>query len=218
MKNLIVKDLRLATHPITIIYYILAGGMMFIPNYPRFIGFFYILIAVFITFQTDLQYKDREFCGILPVSKKETVISRTIVVSMLEIGVILISIPCAIISKLVLGSTFPENDAGMNTNLTVFASVLVAYGISNIIMIPGAYRKSFQIKMRFFIAMFVFIAVCGIMEFAVSDIDGLEYLSSDSAANLARQIPALLIGIVLYVALTFFACQRAIKEYERAEV
>lgn len=218
MKNLIVKDLRLAVHPVAIIYYILAGGMLFIPNYPRFIGFFYILIAVFITFQTDLQYKDREFCGILPVSKKQTVISRTIVVSMLEMSVLLISIPCAIISKLVLGGAFPENDAGMNTNLTVFAMILVAYGISNIIVIPGAYRKDFQIKMRFFISVFVFMAVCGIVEFAVSAIDVLEYLSSDAAADLVRQIPALLISIALYVALTIFACQIAIKEYESAEV
>ena len=35
MKNLILKDLKLSVHPTTAIYAAVAGGLMFVPAYPR---------------------------------------------------------------------------------------------------------------------------------------------------------------------------------------
>ena len=58
--NLVRKDLKLSLHPATIIYFALASMMLFIPNYPRPIGFLYIIIAFMMMFSTDLQNKDRE--------------------------------------------------------------------------------------------------------------------------------------------------------------
>lgn len=71
MKNLILKDLKLSVHPTTAIYAAVAGGLMFVPAYPRSMAFLYSIIGVFMIFQCDLQNRDRTFCCLLPVTKSK---------------------------------------------------------------------------------------------------------------------------------------------------
>lgn len=76
MKNLILKDLKLSVHPTTAIYAAVAGGLMFVPAYPRSMAFLYSIIGVFMIFQCDLQNHDRTFCCLLPVTKKQIAEAR----------------------------------------------------------------------------------------------------------------------------------------------
>lgn len=55
MKNLILKDLKLSVHPTIAIYAAVAGGLMFVPAYPRSMAFLYSIIGVFMILQCDLQ-------------------------------------------------------------------------------------------------------------------------------------------------------------------
>ena len=47
MKNLILKDLKLSVHPTTAIYAAVAGGLMFVPAYPRSMALLYSIIGIF---------------------------------------------------------------------------------------------------------------------------------------------------------------------------
>ena len=84
MKNLILKDLKLSVHPTTAIYAAVAGGLMFVPAYPRSMAFLYSIIGIFMIFQCDLQNHDRTFCCLLPVTKKQIVKSRVLSVILID--------------------------------------------------------------------------------------------------------------------------------------
>ena len=102
MKNLILKDLKLSVHPTTAIYAAVAGGLMFVPAYPRSMAFLYSIIGIFMIFQCDLQNHDRTFCCLLPVTKKQIVKSRVLSVILIQLGLMLISVPCAVAARTIL--------------------------------------------------------------------------------------------------------------------
>lgn len=143
MKNLILKDLKLSVHPTTAIYAAVAGGLMFVPAYPRSMAFLYSIIGVFMIFQCDLQNHDRTFCCLLPVTKKQIAEARVLSVVLIQLGLMLISIPCAVAARTILKNI--SNPAGMNANAIMYAIVLIGYAVSNRIMIPNGYRKNFKI-------------------------------------------------------------------------
>ena len=105
MKNLILKDLKLSVHPTTAIYAAVAGGLMFVPAYPRSMAFLYSIIGIFMIFQCDLQNHDRTFCCLLPVTKKQIVKSRVLSVILIQLGLMLISVPCAVAARTILKNT-----------------------------------------------------------------------------------------------------------------
>lgn len=220
MKNilkLVYKDFKIAVHPTAIVYFVLAGAMFFIPNYPRYIGPLYMIIAVFIMFNADLQYKDREFCGILPVSKADCVKARMITVTILEIGIILVSAVCAYFGNIMFDSTpeLSENLAGMESNLTIFAAVLVGYAFSNLIIVTAGYKKRFQVRAKYLFAILAYMAVCGIAEGLASVI---EFLGQDTMEAIIKQIPILIAAIGFYVVLNMITCKIAIKDFMKAEI
>lgn len=102
MKNLILKDLKLSVHPTTAIYAAVAGGLMFVPAYPRSMALLYSIIGIFMIFQCDLQNHDRTFCCLLPVTKKQIAEARVLSVVLIQLGLMLISIPCAVAARTIL--------------------------------------------------------------------------------------------------------------------
>ena len=157
MKNLILKDLKLSVHPTIAIYAAVAGGLMFVPAYPRSMALLYSIIGIFMIFQCDLQNHDRTFCCLLPVTKKQIVKSRVLSVILIQLGLMLISIPCAVAAYTILKNT--SNPAGMNANAIMYAIVLIGYAVCNRIMIPNGYRKNFKIVWSFFVSLAAYILI-----------------------------------------------------------
>ena len=166
MKNLILKDLKLSVHPTIAIYAAVAGGLMFVPAYPRSMAFLYSIIGIFMIFQCDLQNHDRTFCCLLPVTKKQIVKSRVLSVILIQLGLMLISIPCAVAARTILKNT--SNPAGMNANAIMYAIVLIGYAVCNRIMIPNGYRKNFKIVWSFFVSLAAYILISGTAELMIA--------------------------------------------------
>ena len=156
IRSLIYKDFRISLHPSVFMFFVLAPAMLFIPDYPRPVGFFYLLIGIMNMFALDLQYKDREFCALLPARKRDCVKARVLSISIIELGAILITIPFVFIASRVVNEAASGGNAGMRLNATLYAIVLIGYGIYNLILIPGGYRKHFRVMARGFIGMAVF--------------------------------------------------------------
>lgn len=219
MNKLIYKDLRLSVHPSTIIYFIVSALMLFIPDYPRWVGFLYLLIGINVMFQTDLQYKDREFCSILPVTKADCVKARVLSVMILQLGLFVFTVPFAIISSNIMINNGMHNLAGMDTNLTMYASVLISYGVTNMILIPAGFRKRFQVRVQFIVGMLVYAAINGAAEILVSgSIEQLAFLRGNSAEELKMQIPVLAVAFVLYIGMCWIAGRSGIAAYKNADI
>lgn len=219
IKNLIVKDLRMAVHPSTFIYFVLAPGMLFIPQYPRPIGYLYIIIAFMNMFTLDNANKDREFCGLLPVTKNECVRARVITVCLIELAMMLVTVPFCFLSNAMFNKSGIANHGGMNINLTLFAIVLIGYAIANLIIIPGGYKGNFKVTARSLIAIAVYMVVTIALENLVCrPLGGQSFLNGTSAADLARQLPILLASLAVYVIMNAVTCRIACANFEKAEI
>lgn len=219
VKNLIRKDLSLLLHPTAIMFFVLACGMMFIPVYPRIVGFFYVLIAIMNIFTLDVQGRDHEFSGLLPVQKRESVLARVLTVALYEFTLLVLTVPCAFLASRFISNTGLENAAGMRINITLYALVLLGYAVYNLIVIPGAYHKQFKVQFRSFLGMLAFSVVSfGIENLVCRPHGGKLFLNGTSPAELLRQLPILLGALAVFVIVNAIAYFIASRRYENAEI
>lgn len=219
VKNLVKKDISLLSHPTIFLFIILAGLMMLIPEYPRPIGMFYIIIAVMNLFTLDVQTKDHEFSGLLPVQKRESVLARVLSVMLYELAVLVFSIPFAFIGSAISAKTGIVNNAGMNINFTLYAIVLLGYAAYDIIVIPGAYHKQFRVYFRSLIGILAFFALSiGLENLVCRPNDGKLFLNGTSSDELLRQLPFLIGALAIFLLANFIAYLIASRRYEKAEI
>ncbi len=216
VKKLIYKDLKLLVHPTTYIYFFTAALMALIPDYPRFVGPFYVLIGIMTTMTAEAQYRDKEFCGVLPVSKADSVKAWMIIVVILELCTVLWTIPFAIISSLFF-------DMGGETvmikhNLMVIVSTLLGYSAANALMISANYRKQFKINLPSFLGMMAYFVVSCFIEMFITNLPGLEFMRTNNPSDLLRQLPFAIVAIVIYALSAYLICRKSIENYENAEV
>ena len=232
--NLVRKDLRLLLHTSTVIFFILAPAMLFIPSYPRPIAYFYLIVSVMNMFTLALQYKDHEFTGLLPVTKKEAVKARVLSICIVELALLLVTVPFAFLAARMQSRSGIVNNAGMNINATLYAIVILGYGIANLIMIPGGFKKNFRVIVRGIIAMAVFMVLTLGLESFVSHVEPagvdalfsgkdtpavrLMFLNVTTLPAILRQLPILAASLAVYAGLNFIACRIACRNYEEAEI
>lgn len=217
MKNLILKDLKLSVHPTIAIYAAVAGGLMFVPAYPRSMALLYSIIGIFMIFQCDLQNHDRTFCCLLPVTKKQIVKSRVLSVILIQLGLMLISVPCAVAAHTILKNI--SNPAGMNANAIMYAIVLIGYAVSNRIMIPNGYRKNFKIVWSFFGSLAAYILISGTAELMIAVTAGDNgLLNGTASSDIMRQLPLLAVAVIFYGIMNVRTYKVAARNFERAEI
>ena len=127
-----------------------------IPSYPAAVGFIYPLSGLMVIFPLALANHDVEFTSLLPIRKGDIVKAKTIYIVFLEIVTILISIPGVLIRNFAIMPSFiaeleATGDTGdlsyYNTtqpSLITYASVLIAFGVFNLILIPQYYKNPYK--------------------------------------------------------------------------
>ena len=225
MKNnvlgLMLKDLRLLLHPSTFVFFLLAPAMLFIPSYPRPISYFYLIVSVMNMFTLAVQYKDHEFTGLLPVTKRETVLARVLSVCFTELALLIVTIPFAFLAARMFQKNGMVNAAGMEINVTLYALMLLGYAVANLILIPGGFRKHFKVIIRGLIAMASFMLVTLSLEGVISSVapdSRLGFLNGTSGQDIIKQLPVLAAALVIYAVLNYIAYRTAYKSYENAEI
>ena len=216
MKDLLYKDYKLFWHSY-IFAYLIFSAFLLIPSWPYFIAFSYIIWIGFITaFFTGRSNQDVFFSVSLPVRKKDAVLARVSAIAALELLQIIAAVPFAVLNNAIYDN---GNGAGMNVNFAFFGSIFIMYAIFNIIFLPGFYKTAYNVgkpMVLAIIAAFVFAALVNIAVLMVPVLKtNLNGLGTD---HIASQLPALFIGIVLFVGLTWLAYKISANRFEKVDV
>jgi hypothetical protein len=137
MKNLLLKEFRLATHPTNFIFLSLSA-LLLIPGYPYYIVFFYTMLGVFFLCLAGRENRDVEYSLSLPVRKRAIVKARVAYAALIEIMQVLVTIPFVLIRR---GITPAENAVGMDANVAFFGLSLLMLGLFNVIFFIGYYKN-----------------------------------------------------------------------------
>lgn len=214
--NLIYKDLKLLIHPVTCVYIALAGIMSIIPNYPRFVGPLYMLIGIMLIMTNEAQYMDKEFCGILPVSKSDSVKARIIVVVLLEVITVIASVIVAVIVQ--KDFKIEIESFTIEPNLIMVSGIFLSYAAANALMVSANYRKNFKTKLSSLLGILAYSIVSSFIEFGVTSIPGLEFMRTNADSDLMRQLPFAIASLAIYAGANYVICRQAIKNFEKAEI
>ena len=206
MKNLLIKEVRLAASPLSYIF-LAAAFMTMLPGYPILMGAFFICFGLFHTFQNAREANDTLYTVLLPVRKSDFVRARFAFISVIQLAGFIICAALTAVRMTVFSAAKPYlNNALMNATPVFLAFVLLIYCAFNMIFAAGFFRTAYKIGipfLKFGIAVFIIVAVAEILP----HIPGLEFLHSPAGERLNVQLAVLAAAAVVYCAFTAAACR-----------
>ncbi len=212
MKNLLYKELKLFTNPMNFLFLPLMA-MIMIPSYPYYVGFFYILLGLFFSFQFGRENKDLVYMITLPIPKKDVVKAKYMFTVLLEafaflLGTILVIIRCTV-------AKYP-NQAGIDANVAFLGLSLVMLALFNLVFLGGYFKNVYKVGGAFLkgcIAVFSFIVVAEASVHVLAGMTGSCFYDSTLPQDMLLQIPILAGGLLFYVLSVVLGYRRDVKRF-----
>lgn len=231
MKALVYKELKLAMHPICYIFMLVFPFMILIPNYPASISFIYVLCTypiLFLGANKGQQSNDLLFSTLLPVRKKDIVLSRLITVSIIQFVSIAVSaclIPLAnfvhaqIASSATPGTPIPEVPGlTLNGYLSIIGIALIGFALTDLIFFAIYYKKGKSIVLSSLLSIFGFAIYITITTIVIPYINGLEgYKTFLCDSGILPQLMMFGIGVIGYLLFHYLAYRVGAKELEKVD-
>lgn len=213
MKKLLYKELALAAHPTSIVFACL-GCLVVVPAYPYTVIFMFGCLAPFLTFQYARETNDLWYTALLPVTKKESVRGKCLLIVSIQLFQLLIAVPSVFLRKIL---EVGNNPVGIDATIAWFGFGMIIYGIFDLIFFPAYYRNGYKAGRAFIIAAIPMLLMMVIVEGAVR-IPQLAWLDSYALPDLMRQIPVLLIAILCYGGFVSLAYKISVKRFEHVDL
>ena len=232
--NLLRKEIALGNGAQTLCWTICCFGMYFIPNYPMYVGPFYMLLCIMMTFAMNQSSHDILYTVLLPVKKSDVVKARYLYSAMLEF----FALACALVGGLLRYLVhYPANKAGIEIGICYFGLQLILLALFNLIYLGNVYKDPLKSGGKFLlsgIAYFVGFAVCELPIWIyfgmrrkleageISELSGLGkvgmiFISHDSQ-YIITQLLVLAAGILIYALSWFFAFKRGSCQFDKYDM
>lgn len=240
MKQLLMKELRLALHPINYLF-LLMSAMLLIPNYPHYVTFFYTTLGVFFLCLFGRENNDVTYTLHLPVGRKKLVQARLLTAVLVELTQMLVCIPFALISRAMymsqaaelagvdkLASLFTGGQMNVTImkmyflgapNVAFFGLSFVMLGLFNLTFFPLYYCDPAKVGISFVVASVVEALFVVLVTLAVvNSIGFFGLLRTVDPADLGGKVIMLIVGIAAFAGMTLAACQLSAKRFEQIDL
>lgn len=211
--KLLYKELALAAHPTSLIFACL-GCLVVVPAYPYTVIFMFGCLAPYLTFQYARETNDLWYTALLPVTKKENVRGKCMLILFIQLFQLLIAVPSVFLRKIL---AVENNPVGMDATLAWFGFGLMIYGVFDLVFFPSYYKSGYKAGRAFIIAALPMLLMMIAVEGAVR-IPQLAWLDSDALPDLMGQLPILLIGILCYGSFVTLAYKISVKRFEHVDL
>ncbi|HKM35794.1 MAG TPA: ABC-2 transporter permease [Lachnospiraceae bacterium] len=217
MKYLYCKEWKLTVVPVVYVFmsFVL---MLLIPGYPYTVSFFYTGLGIFLMLVTARENKDILYMSTLPVAKKDIVKARYLLVISIEMIQIILCIPIAILRGTVL---LYDNAAGIDADLAFFGIGFLMFAVYNRMFFSVYFKDVYKVGTAFLyasIAEFVIIVLTEVSVHVCKAVAGSCFWDSMKAEDQIKQIPILIVGIIVFVISTFWGLKTDIKRFEKLDL
>lgn len=210
MKNLLMKEFRLSMHPSTPLM-LLLSAMVFIPNYPFVVIFFYTTMSVFFTCLSGRENRDIAYSLALPAAKRDIVRARIWFAVIAELAQLLIMLALIPLAQKVNPA---GNQGGLDANLALVGLGLVVYGVFNLVFFTLYYKDVHKVGMPFVVSgivMLVLTALDIMSTYAVPFVR--DVLDTPDFSHLGAKLAAVAVGAAVFVLLTLVSCRIGEKRF-----
>ena len=213
--KLLKKEFRLCLHP-TAPLFLALSSMILIPNYPYAVSFFYITLGVFFICLTGRENHDAGYTAALPVSRKQIVEGRILLVLCLELCDLLAA-GLMIWLKSLIG--YAPNQAGMDANIALLGEGFIVFGLFNLIFFPRWYKDINKVGVPFLlasVAVFVYIMIAIVSTYAVPFVR--DCLDTQDPAHIAEKLLFVGVAALLFACSAWLTVQLSVRRFERVDL
>lgn len=226
MKTLLYKEFKLAVHPLCYIFVILFPFMIFIPNYPLFVTFIYVVSCypiLFLGSNKGQQSNDLLYTTLLPVRKKDIVLARILTVCILQLfTMVLTAILCPMAIQ-VVGNMAKADPNIVNVGfprealVSFFGFLLIGYSITDLIFFSIYYRNGKAILSSTLLSLLAFIVFMFVVTVVLPDPYFTWFYNTFCNISLGIQFIYLAISIVIYVVMHYVVYKVASNRLEKVD-
>ena len=218
MLNLIRKELALCMHPTAFIFLSFAV-LVFVPNYPYEVIFFFSSLSVFFCYMMARENGDIAFSCTLPVKKEHIPLAKILVTIGLQCIILLLVGIIGAVKGAVLPAEQYVNQAGISANIVLVGNGAILLGIFNLIFFPRYFKKPDKIGVPFVIgATVVFLLICLFIILRWATPLYSITLNGLNTVNTGAKAAALIIGFVVYIMLSAISCKLSMKYFQRVDL
>lgn len=214
--NLIYKELKLVVSPAAYLFPLLAA-LLLIPQYPYCVGMLYFFFGIQISFQMAFANKDNEFTAMLPIPRRQVVVSKYITVILIQFLQILIAIPFAVLTSFVVNPS--GNPLGMDANTAFFGLTLIEYSAFNAIFLPGYFKTGYKMGIPFVLGLTAFFITALAIELIIAFVPALKSaLDGIGGDYFVCHLLTLLLGIAVYIITLALSYKKSVKNFEKVNL
>ena len=217
MSALLRKEMRLSALLLTYLF-IAFALMTLIPGYPILCGVFFITLGIFQSFQSAREANDIVYSALLPVAKSDVVKGKFQFSLFIELAgfTIMVLLTFVRMTTLADAEVYRQN-ALMNANLFFLGAALLIFGLFNMIFIGGFFKTAYKLGKYFVIYIVVTFTVIGLAE-ALHHVPGLGSLNAFGFEHMCIQITTLVVGVICFIALTYFSYKKACRDFDKIDL
>ena len=213
MMTLLYKEMRLAAHPTSIVFAFL-GCLVLVPAYPYSVILMFGCLAPYITFLNARETNDAWYTAILPVTKRESVLGKCLLVVSFQLFQLLFSVPFALLRNTM---NIANNPVGLDATAAWYGFGFILYAVFDLVFLTAFYKSGYKVGKSFLLAAIPVIFLMAAIE-ATSYIPALVWLDSCQPEHLLMQLPILIAGIVCYGVLVPLAYRISAKRFEKVDL
>ena len=211
--NLLYKELALAAHPTSIVFAFL-GCLVIVPAYPYTVIFMFGCLAPYLTFLYARETNDAWYTAVLPVTKRENVKGKCLLIVSIQLFQLLISIPSVILRGAL---QIENNPVGIDATIAWNGFGFIIYAVFDLVFFPAYYKNGYKAGKAFIIAAVPMLMLMAAAEGAVH-FPALAWLDSYTPQDLLKQTPILFMGILCYLILLSLAYRISVKRFEKVDL
>lgn len=217
MGKILLKEMKLSASILSYVF-IVFGLMFLLPGYPVLCGAFFTTLGIYQSFQNTRETNDILFSALLPISKEDVVRGKYLFVCLIELCSALLMTLIAVLRMTVFADSpvYREN-ALMNANGFALGTAFVLFGLFNAIFVGGFFRTVYRIDKPFIIYIVVNFVVIAVAE-ALHHFPGLSALNAFGTNAFGLQIGLLILGMSIYVVLTYISFRKSCSRLERIDL
>lgn len=217
MGKILLKEMKLSASILSYVF-IVFGLMFLLPGYPVLCGAFFTTLGIYQSFQNTRETNDILFSALLPISKEDVVRGKYLFVCLIELCSALLMTLIAVLRMTVFADSpvYREN-ALMNANGFALGTAFVLFGLFNAIFVGGFFRTVYRIGKSFIIYIVVNFVVIAVAE-ALHHFPGLSALNAFGTDAFGLQMGLLILGMSIYVVLTYISFRKSCSRLERIDL
>ena len=213
MMTLLYKEMRLAAHPTSIVFAFL-GCLVLVPSYPYSVIFMFGCLAPYITFLNARETNDVWYTAVLPVTKRESVLGKCLLIVLFQMFQLLFSIPFVLLRYTL---NIANNPVGLDATVAWYGFGFFLYAVFDLVFLTAFYKNGYKVGKSFILAAIPMVLLMAAIE-TTARIPALIWMDSFLPEHLLMQLPILIAGIVSYGVLVPLAYRISAKSFEKVDL